>query len=161
VKPLAVVEVELRYSVIVRHKQIRVTGSAQICCCGQGPATAINANFRADLLKFPVAEIVKQILSPAVLGILKALGHDARRREMPQINVFRIVAADEEVQESVAVVIEPDGGVRIDPGRQSSLLGYAGEAVALIIVKQLGATPLDEKQIFISIIVVVSPNRAG
>src|ERR1700691_4230178 len=79
---------------------------------------------------------------------------------MPKINIFRIVAADEKIQKPVTVVIQPNGCVCVDPGRQSSLLSYAGKAVALIIVKQFGTSPLDEEQILISIIIEISPHRA-
>src|SRR5580658_163512 len=116
--------------------------ATQISCSGrQGPAPAVDPDFCAYFFKLPVAEIVEQIFPPAILGILKALGHDARCGEMPQINVFGIVAPNKKIQESVAVVIEPDGCVRVDPGRQSGLLGYARKAAALIIVKQLGSSP--------------------
>src|ERR1700730_1821881 len=122
-----------------------MAGAAQVRRCGsQGPAPAAYAHFRADFLESAVAEIVKQIPSTAVFRILKTLRHDSRRGEMPKVDIFRIVAADEQVQQSVAIVVEPDGCVRIDPRRQSRLLGDAREAVTMIIVKQFRASPLDQ-----------------
>src|SRR5580692_1798952 len=92
-----------------------MSSSAQIRCgSGQGPAAAVDTDFPADFFKLAVAEIVKQILAASVLRILETLGHDARCGEMPKVDTLRIVAADEKVEESVAVVIEPDGGVRVD-----------------------------------------------
>src|SRR5579864_6313334 len=94
---------------------------AQVCGGGsQCPAPAVDADFPADLFKFAVAEIVKQILSAAILGILETLGHDACGGEMPKINAFGIITANEKVQQPVAVVIEPDGRVCIRPRGQSS-----------------------------------------
>src|SRR3984885_81921 len=162
VEAFTVVEVKLRHSVIIPNKQIGMAPPAQIRRGSrQCPTPALDSNFCADVFKFAVPEIVKQILSPAVLGVLKTVGHDARRRGMPKINVFGVVAADEKVQKPVAVVIEPDRRVRINPRRQSSLLSYAREAVAPVVVKQLWTSPLDQEQVFISIIVEIPPDRAG
>ena len=137
-------------------------GAAQVGCGrGQRPAPAVDANFLGDLFKLSVAKIVKQIFSPAILGVLKTLGHDARGGEMPEVNVLVIVTADEQVQQPVAVVVKPDGGVGIDPARQAGLLAHAGEAVALVVVVELGASPLDQEQIFVAVVVVVAPDRAG
>ncbi len=81
--------------------------------------------------------------------------------EMPEVDVLGIVTADEQVQQPVAIVIEPDGGVGVDPGRQPGLLAHAGEAVALVVMEELRASPLDEEQVFVSVIIVIAPNCAG
>ena len=43
---------------------------------------------------------------------------------------------------------------------QPGLLAHAGEAVALVVVKELRAPPLDEEQVFVAVVVVVAPDRA-
>src|SRR5579862_2675801 len=119
---------------------------AQICRGrSQCPAPAVDASLSTYLFKLAIAEIMKQILSPAILGIFETVGHNARGRDVPKIDVFGIVSAYKKVQQPVAVVIEPDCRVRVDPRGQASLLGYARESVTLIVVKQLRTPPLDQK----------------
>src|SRR5581483_5489820 len=79
---------------------------------------------------------------------------------MPQVDIFGIIAADEEVEQTIAIIVEPNSGVGVDPRRQSGLLAYSGKPVAVIVVKQLRTTPFDEEQIFVAIVVVVTPYRA-
>ena len=79
---------------------------------------------------------------------------------MPQVHVFRIVATDKQVEESIAVVIKPDGCVGIDPTWQARLFTYAGEALAMVVVKEFRTPPLDKKEVLIAIIVIVAPDRA-
>src|SRR5882724_1202090 len=118
----------------------------QIRCGGsQRPATAVDSNLCAYLFKLAVAQIVKQIFSATILGVLETVGHDARRGQVPQINVFGVVATDEEIQQSVAVIIKPDRGIAVNPRRKAGLFADAREAVALIVVKQFGPPPLDQK----------------
>ena len=54
---------------------------------------------------------------------------------MPKINIFGVIAADEQIQKAIAIVIKPYRCVGVDPGRQSRLLGHAREAMTLIVVK--------------------------
>src|SRR5678815_1078593 len=116
--------------------------SAQVGCgSGQRPTPAVDANFLGHLFKLSVAKIVEEIFSSSILGVLKTLGHDAGSGEMPEINAFVIVAADKQVEQPIAVIIKPDGGVGVDPPRQSGLLAHPGKAVALVIVEQLRASP--------------------
>ncbi len=82
---------------------------------------AVDADFRADFFKLAVAQIMKEIFPPAVLRVFETVGHDARGREMPQVDVFGVVATDEQIEQSVAVVVEPDSGIGIDPLRQAGL----------------------------------------
>src|SRR6185437_14150610 len=136
--------------------------SAQVGCgSGQRPTPAVDANFLGHLFKLSVAKIVEQIFSSAILGILKTLGHDAGSGEMPEINAFVIVAADKQVKQPIAVVIKPDGGVGIDPARQAGLLAHPGEAMASVVAVELRASPLDQEEIFVAVIVIVAPDRAG
>ncbi len=43
---------------------------------------------------------------------------------------------------------------------QAGLLADARKSVAVVVVKELGAAPLDEEQIFVAVVVVVAPDRA-
>src|SRR6202035_649702 len=139
-----------------------MSGTAQVRGCGgQCPAAAIDAKLLADLFKFPVAQIMKKIFAAAILGVLKTFRHDARCGEMPEIYVLGVIPSDKKVQQSIAVVVKPDGGIRIDPWRQAGLLSYARESMAFVVVEQFRTSPLDEEKIFVSVIVVVSPHRAG
>src|SRR6185437_16908657 len=97
---------------------------------GQRPTSAVDANFLGNLFKLSVAKVVKQIFSSSILGVFKTLGHDAGSGEMPEVNAFVIVTADKQVEQSIAVVIKPDGGVGVDPARQAGLLAHTGEAMA-------------------------------
>jgi hypothetical protein len=72
--------------------------------------------------KLAAAQIMEQILAPAVLRVLEALRHHLGGLQMPQVDVFGIISADEEVQFAVAVVVEPDRRVGIHPGGQPGLL---------------------------------------
>src|SRR6476661_5537929 len=92
----------------------------------QRPAPAIDADFFGDLFKLSVAQIVKQIFAPTILGVLKTLGHDSRGRDVPQVDFFIVVTADEKIEQAIAVVVEPDGGVGVDPARHPGLFAYAG-----------------------------------
>src|SRR4029078_29165 len=112
---------------------------------GQRPTSAVDANFLGDLFKLSVAKVMKQIFSSSILGVFKTLGHDAGSGEMAEVNVLVILTADKQVEQPIAVIIKPDGGVRIDPARQAGLLSHPGEAMASVVVVELGASPLDEE----------------
>ncbi len=115
---LAVVQIKLGHAVVVGDEQVGMAGAAQIRCGGcKRPATAVDSDLRADFFKLAVAQIVEEIFAAAVLGILKTVRHHARGVQMPQVDVLGIVAADKEIEQSVAVVVEPDSRVRIDPLR--------------------------------------------
>src|SRR5690606_11813499 len=81
----------------------------------QRPASGIDARFTGDVLKLSVAEIFEQVLSPAVLCVLKALGHHQRVFERPEIDVITEISAQKHVEQAVAVIIEPHSGVDICP----------------------------------------------
>ncbi len=74
---------------------------------------------------------------------------------------FGIIAAEEEVEFAVAIVIEPDGGVGIYPGGKSGLFGHAGEMLAGVVMKELRLTPFVDEYVFVAIVIIVAPDRAG
>src|SRR5271154_4299473 len=102
---LAVVDIKFGDAVIVGDEQVRVPSAAQVGRNGcQRPATTVDANFFANLFKFPVAQIVKKIFAAPIFRVLKTVRHHLGGREMPKIDVFRVVAADKQIQQTVAVV---------------------------------------------------------
>ena len=131
-----VVEIELGDTIVVGDEEIGIACAAQIGCrAGQRPAAAADASLRAHFFKVAVAEIVEEIFAAAVFRVLKAVGHHARVAQVPQVHIFRIVTADEEIELAIVVVIEPDGGVGVDPRRQPGLFAHAREVFALVVVK--------------------------
>src|SRR5262245_19834687 len=122
----ALVEEQLRDAVIVGDEQIGITRSAQISRGrGQRPAARFDAELFGDFLKFTIAQIVEEVLAPAVLRVLETLGHHLSVLEIPQVDFLVVITRDEKIELSVAVVIEPDRAVRIDPFRKPGLLGHA------------------------------------
>src|SRR5271156_1464399 len=103
---------------------------------------------------------MKEIFASAVFGVLKTVGHDPRGVEMPQVNVFGVVASDKEVEQSVAIVVKPHGSIRVNPLRQPGLLAHTRESVAVVIVIELRPAPFDEKEVFVAVVIVVAPDGA-
>src|SRR5689334_8990770 len=84
VKLSAIVEIQLRDPVVVGDEKIGMTVSAQVRNrCRERPAMRVDAELLTDFLKRSVAEIVEEILAPAVLRVLKTLRHHARVFQMP------------------------------------------------------------------------------
>src|SRR5262249_56597201 len=120
----------------------------------------VDTVFLTDFLERPTPEIGKEILAPAILRVLKTLRHHLRVLQMPEVDVFGIIAAEKKIQSPVAIVVKPDCGVGIDPRRQSGLLSHARKLLARIVVKEFRLAPLVNEKIFITVVVVVSPDRS-
>ncbi len=103
---------------------------------------------------------MKEIFPAAILRVLETLRHDLRRLQPSEIDVFGPVAGKKEVELAVAVVVEPHRGVRIDPVWQSRLLADAREPFSRVVVKELRAAVLIEKEILVAVVVVVAPHGA-
>src|SRR5215510_12241319 len=159
-KLLAVVEIEFGDPVVVSEEKIGVTGVAQVSGHGgQGPAARIDTHLATYFFERAVAHVVKEIFATAILRVLKTLRHHFRRFQMPQVNILRIVATQKQIQPTITIVIKPDRGVGIYPRWQSHFFSDASKAMSSVVVKQLRFTPLVEKQVFVTIIVVVAPDR--
>src|SRR5579872_5060775 len=102
---------------------------------------------------------MEQIFASAILGILEAIGHDFRGLEMPEIHVFGVISANKQIEFAVIVIIKPDGSIHIQPCWQPGLLSNSREVLAAVIVKQLWLTPFIDEDIFIAVVVIVTPNR--
>ncbi len=81
--------------------------------------------------------------------------------QVPEVDVLGVVAAEEEIQTPVAVVVEPDGRVRVDPRGQVGPVGDARETFARVVVEELGPAPLVEEEVFEAVVVVVRDADAG
>src|SRR3984893_1327100 len=127
---------------------------------GQRPAAAVDTKLCTDLFKFSAAEIVEQILAPSVLRVFETLRHHAGGSQMPQIDVFGIVTANKKIKQTVAIVVKPDRRVGVHPGWQAGLFSNACEMLTTVVVEQLRAAPLVEKEIVIAIVVVIAPDRS-
>ena len=92
--------------------------------------------------------------------ILEAFGHHAGVFELPKIDVFGVVAAQEKIKLAVVVVIEPNGGVGIHPAGQAGLFSDASEVLATVVVEKFRLAPFIDENIFEAIVVVISPNCA-
>src|SRR5262245_54375145 len=157
----AVVEEQLRDAVIIGDKQIGITRSAQIGRDrGQRPPARLDAELFGDFFKFTAAEIVEEEFAPAVLRVLETFGHHLRVFQIPQIDLLVVIPRDEEVKLAVAVVIEPERVVGVDPLGQPGLLAHARETFAAVVVEKIGTPPAIEKQVFIPVAVIIAPYRA-
>ena len=119
----AVVEIQLRDAVIVGNEQVWIAAPAQISRGrGQGPAAALDAQLLGHIFKAAVTAVAQQVLPSTVLRVLEAFRHDPGGRQLPQVDVLRIIAADEQIQPPIAIIIQPDSRVGIDPARQPGVL---------------------------------------
>ena len=77
---------------------------------------------------------------------------------MPQINLFRVITAEEEIEPPVAIVVEPNCCVGVDPRWQSGFVGHAGELLSCVVMKEFWLAPLVQEEILVTVVVVVAPN---
>ena len=109
----------------------------------------------------PSRSIPQQILPAAVVGVFEALRHDARCRELPEIDPLVPVAGDEEIETSVAVVVEPRGAVGVDPPRKAYLASpTATKRLPLFVAEQLRAPVSIQQEVLVAVVVVVAPDGA-
>src|SRR5579871_598179 len=137
------VEVQFRNAVVVRDKQIQMTGSSQIGSgCSERPAMAVDSSLLGIIFKLSVTEITQQILSPAILRVFEALRHDLCIFEMPEVDLLGVVTSNKEIQLAISVVVEPQSSIRVHPCRQTCRVGHATEAAAVIVMKEFRFAPL-------------------
>ena len=110
-----IVEIQLFGPVIVGEIDIRPAVAVEVSGRGsQSPSRATDPHLVGHVLELATTQIVKEQILPAIGGELEAVVHDLRRREMPQINVSEI-RSDVEIEQAVAVVVEPDRAVAVHP----------------------------------------------
>jgi len=103
--------------------------------------------------------VKEQILS-AVGRKLEAVVHDLGRREVPQINVAPEVRRDIQIEQAVAIVIDPDRAVAVHPTAQASFFGDVLEVVAVNVSEQRQITVAINQHVLAPVIVEVTPHCA-
>ena len=156
-----IVEIELLWAVIVREIDV---GPAVFIEVGSGgrerPPSAAESELVGDVLELAMSEIVEHQILAAVRGELEAVVHDSSRREMPQIDVAAEVSGHVEIEQAVAVVVDPDRVVAVHPAVQSSGLGHVAEVVSVDVLEQRQVpVPIDQK-VFATVVVEVTPHAA-
>src|SRR6185503_20606954 len=109
------------------------------------PASRVDADFLTDFFERATTEIAEEILAPAVLRVLKTLRHHLRAFQVPEVDVFGVVAAEKKIQSPVAIVVKPERCVCVDPRRQSCFVSHLRKLLARIVVKEFGLAPLVKK----------------
>ena len=139
-----VVRIEFGDTIVVGKDQIGVAGPAQIRRADRECPPVIRAqpHLLRHVLELPAAHVVQEVLAPAVLGVLEIVRHHARVLQVGQVDIVGVVAADQEVQLAVVVVIHPRRAVGVHPGGQAGLVGDARKAFAAVVVKNLRLAPL-------------------
>jgi hypothetical protein len=122
---------------------------------------AVDPDLGRYVFEFAVPQVMQQELAAAVAGVFEAVGHHHRVFEMPQIEVVREVAADEQIELAVAVVIDPGRAVDVDnAARHPGGRGDVRKALALIVVEQHGRTaPLVNQDVVVAVVVEIAPHR--
>ena len=122
-RPL-IVQVQLLRAVVVREVDVGPAVLVEVGRRGgERPARAADPHAIGDVLELAAAEVAEEQVLPAVVGELEAVVHDPRRREVPQIDVAPEVRGDVQVEQPVAIVVEPDRAVAVDPAAQAG--GFA------------------------------------
>ena len=127
---------------------------------GERPTRAADAHPVGDVLELPVAEVVEEQVLSAVVGVLEALVHDPRRREVPEIDVVAEVRGDIEVELSVAIVVEPDRTVAVHPAVQAGALGDVLEVLAVDIAEEREVAVAIDENVLAAVVVDVTPDGA-
>src|SRR4029078_2475034 len=143
-------EIDIRPTVLV---QIRGGG-------GERPPRAPNAEFVGDLLELAVAQVVEHQVLAAVRGELEAVVHDPRGRQMPEVDVVAEVGRHVEIEPAVAIVIDPDCAVAVDPAVQTGGFGHVLEMVAVDVFEEREIAVAIDEHVLASVVVEVTPYAA-
>ena len=109
--------------------------------------------------KRPPPRLRKSRFFPPFVGELEALVHDPRRREVPQIDVAE-VGGDVEIEQAVAVVVEPDRAVAVHPATEAGALGDVLEAAAVDVAEQREVAVAIDQHVLAAVVVDVAPDGA-
>src|SRR4051812_18817779 len=86
--------------------------------------------------------------------------HDAGGSEVPEVDVASEIGGDIQIQQSIAIKVDPDRAVAVYPAPEACLRRDIDEARAVEVLEQREiAVPVDE-QVLSAIVVEVAPNRA-
>ena len=146
---------------IARHVQIVPAVVVRIAVAEiERPPTRLQTDFRGDVRERAVAVVVVRDDAAAVVRRLEALGKEARRVGVEQIDRLEI-GADEEIREAVVVVIEGDGRDRVQVAVESRRLGDVPELAAPQILEELVMAESHDQQVGAAVVVDVEPERVG
>src|SRR5205814_4100813 len=164
--PSVVIEIEFLRAVVVRKIDVgpRVAVEVGRRSC-QRPSRAADAHFVGHVLELAATKIVEEQVLPTVSGELEAVVHDLRGLEVPQVDVASKVRGDIEVEQTVAIVVEPDRAVAVYAAAEARLLGYILETSApwagsIHVLEQREIAVAIHQHVLAAVVVEVAPNRA-
>ncbi len=163
---IAAVQVEAIGTEVVGAEEVGVAVVVDVARAHrQGPTRVLDADFARLLDEGAVGLLVVEEVEPGVLGALEVVVHDARRLEVPEVDLAEVVA-DVDVEPAVEVEVEEDRRGAVGPvgaRRAVALLEHAlgdlGEgAVAVVAVERVGA-PAHQVEVGPAVVVDVAPHR--
>ena len=80
--------------------------------------------------------------------------------EVPEIDVVAEVRGDVEIEQAVAIVVEPDGAVAVHPAAQARRLGDVLKVVAVDVLEQREIAVAIDEQVLAPVVVEVAPDGA-
>ena len=113
-----------------------------------------------DVLELAVAEVMEHQVLAAVGRELEAVVHDLRGREMPQIDVASEIGGDVEIEQAVAIVVDPDRAVAVHPPVQARGLGDVLKVVAIDVLEEREISVAIDEQVLAAVVVEVAPDAA-
>src|SRR6185436_16999970 len=142
----ALIQIQFFRTVIVGEINVRPAIAVEISRRGsERPPRAADSHLVRYILELPTAHVVEEKILASVGGELEAVVHDLRRRQVPQIDVASKVRRHVEVEQSVAIVVEPDGAVAVHPAMKARADGDIDEMRAIHILVQCEvAVPINQ-----------------
>src|SRR6266513_1620071 len=161
-EPLAVVvQVQLFRAVVVGQEQVGPSVAVEIGRGDrQGPARAPHPHPVRHILEASAAEVVEQPVLAAVGRELEAVLHDARRFQVPEVDVGAEIARHVQVEQPVPIVVDPHGPVGVHPLAQPGARGDVLEMEVAQVLEELEIAPLVDQQVLEPVVVVVAPHGA-
>src|SRR5678815_3401853 len=112
------------------------------------------------VLERTAADVMEEEVLSAIARELEAVVHDLRGREVPEVNVAAEVGGDVEVEETIAVVVEPHGAIAVDPATQAGCLGDVLEALATQVAEEREVAVAVDEEVLVTVVVEVAPYAA-
>ena len=155
------IQVELFGPVVIGDIEIEPTIAIEVCGDrGIGPAGLGHTDGLGHVLEGAVTISPVQVVSPSVLSEFKAVVHDVGGLQVPQIKLLVEVPGDQEVQNPIAVVVEPVRPIGVDPALEPRASCHIQECAVAEVAKQLALAPLVDQHVIPTVVVKVAPHRA-
>ena len=156
-----VVEEQLLGAVVVREVDVGPAVFVEVRgCCGERPPRAADAELVGHVLELAAADVVEEQVLPAIVRELEAVVHDPCGREVPQIDVAAEICGDVEIEQAIAIVVEPDRAVAVHPATQTGGLRDVLEALAIDVLEQREVAVAVDEQVLAAVVVEVAPDAA-